>query len=296
MYAQPEVTPVPSAAMGAPWLATEVAPVGAGTRRGGRQRLVRPLPDPMAIQIRAIPAVAPPYDADGGPGLEQSEGSGGSEGVGEMEGPGADALAAAIVAALDRGGATAPGGPAAGTGQPGGTARPGQPTAGIEEPGRTARPGQPTAGIEEPGRTARPAHPAARTEEPSGTVTPVRSGPVRSEPVRSEPVWPSQFAQVLAETLAGSRPADQLLPWTTERARRHIRRLGPLLTGAQQPVVRRVVSSRPAPGVVEMSVVVSVGPKVRALAIRLEYERPCPPAPEQADRRDRWMCTAVEAA
>src|SRR5579875_2654138 len=41
--------------------------------------------------------------------------------------------------------------------------------------------------------------------------------------------WPSQFAQVLAETLAGCRPASQVAPWTTERARANIRKLGPLL-------------------------------------------------------------------
>ena len=52
--------------------------------------------------------------------------------------------------------------------------------------------------------------------------------------------WPSQFAQVLAETLAGSRPARQLAPWTTEQARRRIRQLGPMLATDQRPKVRRV--------------------------------------------------------
>jgi hypothetical protein len=60
-----------------------------------------------------------------------------------------------------------------------------------------------------------------------------------------------------------------------------------------------------------MSVVVGVGPKVRALAIRLEREQPQPPGLDQAaldqsalersalegaGRPGRWMCTAVEAA
>ena len=56
----------------------------------------------------------------------------------------------------------------------------------------------------------------------------------------------------------------------------HIRRLGPMLVGGQQPVVRRVVTSRPTAGVMEVSVVVGFGPRVRALALRLE--RALPPA------------------
>jgi hypothetical protein len=232
MYAQPEGMPVRT------------------TRRGGRRRLTRPLPDPVAIQVRAIPAAAPPYDADGEPGLERSEGAGETESGGVAESGGVDVFAAAIVAVLEQGGAAG------------------------AEPGRAAGTGQTPGGAGTPGR--------------------------------SEPDWPSQFAQVLAETLAGSRPPAHLLPWTTERARRHIRRLGPMLTGAQQPVVRRVVTSHPAAGVMEMSVVVGVGPKVRALAIRLEREQPQPPGLDQAaldqsplegaGRPGRWMCTAVEAA
>jgi hypothetical protein len=108
--------------------------------------------------------------------------------------------------------------------------------------------------------------------------------------------WPSKFAQVLAETLAGSRPPAQLTPWTTERARSHIRKLGPMLMGAQRPVVRRIVTSQPASGVMEMSVVVGFGPRVHALAIRLEREREQPPSPGRPGRRARWMCTTVEAA
>lgn len=108
------------------------------------------------------------------------------------------------------------------------------------------------------------------------------------------PGWPGRFAQVLAETLAGSRPARQLLPWTTEQARSHIQRLGPQLSSAQQPRVRRVVTSRPASDVLEMSVVVGFGPRVRALAVRLERE-PLAMAGERPGA-PRWRCTAVEAA
>jgi hypothetical protein len=99
--------------------------------------------------------------------------------------------------------------------------------------------------------------------------------------------WPDQFAQILAETLAGSRPAHQLTPWTSDRARRQIRRLGPLCGTGQRPRVRRVMTSAPASGVLELTAVVGFGPRVRVLAIRLERDE---------TRRGRWCCTAVDSA
>lgn len=105
--------------------------------------------------------------------------------------------------------------------------------------------------------------------------------------------WPGQFAQVLAETLAGSRPASQMTPWTTERVRAHIRRLGPLLATGQRPRVQRVLTSRPGEDVVEVAVVVGFGPRTRALAARLERAGPRTGTP---GRRARWVCTAVESA
>jgi hypothetical protein len=107
--------------------------------------------------------------------------------------------------------------------------------------------------------------------------------------------WPSQFAQVLAETLAGSRSQGQIAPWTTDQARRRIRQLGPMLAAGAAPRVRRVVTSRPAAGVVEMTVIIGCGPKVRALAVRLERDGP-PRRPRPAAGAARWICTAVEAA
>jgi Family of unknown function (DUF6459) len=100
---------------------------------------------------------------------------------------------------------------------------------------------------------------------------------------------------VLAETLAGSRPPRQLVPWTTERARERIQRLGPQLSAGQQPRVRRVVTFHPTADALEMTVVVAFGMRVRALAVRLERTgggqaaagRPGPA---------RWLCTTVEAA
>ena len=132
----------------------------------------------------------------------------------------------------------------------------------------------------------RPAAPGSRAPANRG-----RAGrPARlSVPEPAEfPGWPSRFAQVLAETLAGARPPGQMVPWTTEMARRHIRRLGPELASVQRPRVRRVVTFHPCADVMEMTVVVGFGPRVRALAVRLERAGPA--------AQDRWLCTAVEAA
>jgi hypothetical protein len=110
------------------------------------------------------------------------------------------------------------------------------------------------------------------------------------------PGWPSRFAQVLAETLAGSRPPVQMVPWTTEMARGHIQRLGPQLASAQRPRVRRVITFQPAPDVMEMTVVVGFGPRVRALAVRLERAGAYPEAAGRGTETSRWLCTVVEAA
>jgi len=115
--------------------------------------------------------------------------------------------------------------------------------------------------------------------------------------------WPSQFAQVLAETLSGSRPAKQLTPWTTEQARKRISQLGPTLATARQPRVRRVIVTAPAPDVLEMTVVMDIGPRARAVAVRLE--RPPPAVGQRSGVRTGrpgqggapgWLCTDVEAA
>jgi Family of unknown function (DUF6459) len=98
--------------------------------------------------------------------------------------------------------------------------------------------------------------------------------------------WPGQFAQVLAETLAGSRPHRQLAPWTTEQVRRQIRQLGPLFGNGERPLVRRVMTAAPASGVLELTAVVGLGPRVRVLALRLERER----------AGSAWCCTAIESA
>lgn len=123
---------------------------------------------------------------------------------------------------------------------------------------------------------------------PAQGAGPPAGGPAPAQPPDPDPRgWPSQFAQILAETLAGSRPAGQLTPWTTEQARRQIRRLGPVFATGQRPRVRRVMTSAPALGVLELTAVVGFGPRVRVLALRLERDK---------SGRGRWCCTAIDSA
>lgn len=110
------------------------------------------------------------------------------------------------------------------------------------------------------------------------------------------PALPSQFARVLVETLAGTRPPRQLTSWTTERARSRIQRMGPLLTAGQPAQLRRVVARHPAADVIEMTVLLSVGPQIRALAVRLEHTAPRPASLGRPTRPGKWLCTQVEAA
>src|SRR5215831_12103362 len=152
-------------------------------------------------------------------------------------------------------------------------------THGAPRPSGPGSPGQ----EEAPG----PAHPR---RPPTAPGSPGRPGSPASPPG-----WPGQFAQVLAETLAGSRPPRQLVPWTTERARDRIQRLGPLFSAGQQPRVRRVVTFHPTADAMEMAVVVVFGQRVHALALRLERGGGRPGA-GRAPQPGRWRCVAVEAA
>ncbi len=155
-----------------------------------------------------------------------------------------------------------------------------------------------------PGTAAMPA--TATTRSPAtgspatgrpGTGGRGTGGPTTGRPAGdgSARAWQSRFAQVLAETLAGSRPPRQIQPWTTQRAREHIQRLGPRMASVQRPRVRRVVTYRPASDVMEMAVVVGFGSRVKALAVRLERSAVSPPV-SLGEPGGRWVCTAVEAA
>jgi Family of unknown function (DUF6459) len=244
----------------------------------GRPARRRPLPDATAVRLLPVPDSAPPYD----------------DGPDEV-GPGRRPLPPA----LPRGRL----GPAArpklaGTTTPKGPRR-------SSSPAAPTQPRPPAVS----GRSSPPAAPgqpplAAVPGQPSLPAVPGQpSLPATARGTAADARWPSQFAQVLAETLAGSRSQGQIRPWTTDQARRRIRQLGPSLAAGVQPRIRRIITSRPATGVVEMTVIVGFGPRVRALAVRLEREaKPGPSGPgrdgppEPGAAAARWICTAVEAA
>ena len=106
--------------------------------------------------------------------------------------------------------------------------------------------------------------------------------------------WPRQFAQVIVEVLAGSRSPRQLASCTTERVRAQIDLLSQALAPGQRPRIQRIMMSRPAARVVEMTVVISFGPRSRALAMRFEHLPARRPAPGRPARPERWLCTAIE--
>ena len=128
--------------------------------------------------------------------------------------------------------------------------------------------------------------------EPPGAARPISPGHGAADPAVA---WSRQFAQVIAEILAGARSPRQLAPLTTERVRNRIALLAQTLTPGQRPRIRRIVTSRPTAGVVEMTVILSFGPRSRALALRLEQVPGRPPAPGLPARPARWLCTEIEA-
>jgi hypothetical protein len=227
----------------------------------------RPLPDPAAVRLCLVPDPAPPYD-DEVPAGEPAGGGWGAPGNArpadvsrraDWDRP-ADGDRPA-----DRGGRSGWDRPADRGGRSGWD-RPAERggRSGWDRPADAApRGSRPTAGA--------PATPATRRPATGGPGT-AGSGAGAADG------WQSRFAQVLAETLAGSRPPRQIVPWTTQQAREHIQRLGPRMASVQRPRVRRVVTFRPASDVMEMAVVVGFGPRVRALAVRLERSAASAPA------------------
>ena len=119
------------------------------------------------------------------------------------------------------------------------------------------------------------------------------AGPVAAaDPVTARP---RQLAVVIVEVLAGVRPGRQLVSLATDRVRARAGNLAPLLAAGRQPRISRIVMSRPADRVVEMTVVVNFGARSRALAMRFEHAAARPAAPGWPARPPRWLCTALEA-
>ncbi len=129
-------------------------------------------------------------------------------------------------------------------------------------------------------------------QEPAASNELASSGYIQPQAPDPDPApLPRQFAVFLAEGLAGVRPVRQLMPWMSKRGSIHLHRLMPLFESRHQPRVLRVLTTRPAPDVIEMTMVVVTGERTRALAIRLERatQSPRKTAPQ-------WLCTDIEAA
>ena len=141
--------------------------------------------------------------------------------------------------------------------------------------------------------------PAAReAATPASRPPPVLAGPAgptSPPPAPAQAVaFPRQFAQVIVEILAGSRPLRQTVGWTTDHVRAQIGDLTRSLASDQRPRIRRIVTSQPTSSVVEMTVVVTFGPRSRALAMRFEHVPARQRTPGLPTRPARWLCTEIE--
>ena len=176
--------------------------------------------------------------------------------------------------------------------------------AGTVGPGRGNRDGAATAAAAGPADTAATAAAAGPADTGAGAAQ-----------ARADSDWARQFALLLSEALGGARPVRQILPLTTERARLSLDRLMPLFRSGRRPRVLRVITTRPTRDVIEMTVVVGLERRTRALAVRLERTDPAgqtgrhyqnarlkeatgsrPAQLRAAQPGPRWLCTAVEAA
>ena len=148
------------------------------------------------------------------------------------------------------------------------------------------------AGADVPAVPVLPVAPVAAVA-PAAAVSQRSAGPVAAaDPVAARP---RQLAVVIVEVLAGVRPGRQLVPLATDRVRARAGNLAPLLAAGRQPRIARIVMSRPADRVVEMTVVANFGARSRALAMRFEQAAARPAAPGWPARPARWLCTALEA-
>jgi hypothetical protein len=123
------------------------------------------------------------------------------------------------------------------------------------------------------------------TDDPSPTPTKrVRPGPARAGRLPDPRLWSARLAQGIAEALYGHRPIQQLIRWTDEDvyARLAGRLAGRRPVDGPRPLVRSVRICRPRDGVAEVTAIVAVPGRSRALALRLEADQ------------SRWRCTALD--
>jgi hypothetical protein len=117
------------------------------------------------------------------------------------------------------------------------------------------------------------------------------SGPPRGRPrpvfgvVRDGPPGLRAEARLIArlvlDVLAGVRPYHHLAGRATPPLFERLGSLSTHLSGRAAPRLGTVRVCEPAPGVAEVAAVALVGPRVQALALRLEHDR-------------RWRCAAIE--
>jgi hypothetical protein len=160
--------------------------------------------------------------------------------------------------------------------------------------GRPAVLAQPAAAVDSAGADMAGADPAGA--DPAG-ADPAGADPAGADMAGADPAgaWLRRLAVVIVEVLAGVRPDRQLVPLATDRVRARIRGLVPILACDRRPRIARIVTSRPAARVVEMTVVVHFGVRSRALAMRFEHVATRPASPGWPARPARWLCTAIEA-
>jgi hypothetical protein len=117
----------------------------------------------------------------------------------------------------------------------------------------------------------------------------------RARPLVQDQPWTQQFAVLLAETVTGVRPVQQILPWLSKRGSLQLHRLLPLLRAEHRPRVLRVLTAMPSQDVVELAMVVLIGPRARALAVRLERAAEPERTAWRGKLATRWLCTDIEA-
>jgi hypothetical protein len=126
-----------------------------------------------------------------------------------------------------------------------------------------------------------------RCRQPAGFALPDGRGQ-GDEATDGGLAWSRQFALLLAEALTGDRPVRQILPWLSQRGRVHLH---------QAARVQRVMTTQPSPDVIEMTLIVAVGSRIRALAVRLTLAPPQQrPGWRSAGLKPGWLCTDIEAA
>jgi Family of unknown function (DUF6459) len=89
------------------------------------------------------------------------------------------------------------------------------------------------------------------------------------------------IARLVLEVLSGVRPYHHLAGRTTPALFERLEPLAARLSDRAAPRLGRVRICTPSAGVAEVAAVASFGPRVQALALRLEYDR-------------RWRLAAVE--